>query len=531
MKKYLMLFLLPFVVIVAQDDKSKNPNVELPDFVITGADVVTIKHADKIKPDFVSTVTSDFILPSHSPEELGLKQLSNPIKEDLKLLDTTNFAKGSLKANAGIYTLPGGELSYAYPFKDGILNANVGGSHQRAYDDNTDRFNFYGGAGLQYLIPVTNETLPGTQFTLNGDYNADSYKLFASNDPENKRSRNEGNYNFGIKNSYLKPFIFDLHVDDQFTSLVEDNVTENLISTYGMGLLQISDFSIGVKSNYKKQFLTTDSLGSVNSDYFFVRPTAGFEILNSIKIKAGFTFSGSEGLIYHQPYASVGLMVSRNLILLGEYAPQGELITSGMFLRQNDYLNAAGFKNLFFKKSTFFDVVLKYEYQKYYQLDAGVRYFKSKNLPYFESSNLSGQFDIATADANEFNIYLNGLYHTGPNGVLYGGIDFYRLRDNNGNKIPYYPWLKGNVTYGYEFTKGFLTELSLLFNSDRYTDIANTKKLNSFFDLGINFTYKIDRSFILNLELMNLLNRNIYYWEGYKQKPVDIRLGLNYLFD
>jgi len=121
MKKYLMLFLLPYIMIFSQDDKSKNPNVELPDFVITGADVVSIKRADKIKPDFVSTITSDFILPLHSPEELGLKQLSNPIKEDLKLLDSTHFAKGSIKANAGIYTLPGGELSYAYPFKDGIL--------------------------------------------------------------------------------------------------------------------------------------------------------------------------------------------------------------------------------------------------------------------------------------------------------------------------------------------------------------------------------------------------------------------------
>jgi len=123
------------------------------------------------------------------------------------------------------------------------------------------------------------------------------------------------------------------------------------------------------------------------------------------------------------------------------------------------------------------------------------------------------------------------LYHTGPNGVLYGSIDYYRLRDNNGNKIPYYPWLKGNATYGYEFVNGFLTELSLLFNSDRYTDIANTKKLDAFFDLGIKFTYKVDRSFILNLELMNLLNRNIYYWDVYKEKPVDLKLGLNYLFD
>ena len=531
MKKYLILLLLPYMMIFSQDDKSKNPNVELPDFVITGSDVVTIKHAEKIKPDFVSTISNDFILPVHSPEELGLKQLSNPLKEDLKLLDSTYFAKGSIKAEAGIYTLPGGELSYNYPFKNGILNANVGGSHQRAYIDNSDRFYFYGGAGLQYLIPVNNNVLPGTKFLLNGDYNSYSYKLFASNDPEKKRSKNEGNYYLGIKNTLWKNFIFDLHFNNMFTSLVEDNFTENLIGASEMGLLRFSDFSIGVKSNYKKQFLTTDTLGKVNSDYFFVRPTVSFEILNSVKVKLGYTFTGSGGMNYNQPYASFGLKISKNIILIGEYAPQGEFITSGMFLRQNDYFNAIGFQSMFYKKSTYFDVTVKYEYEKYYQLDAGLRYFKSENLPYFKTSNVSGQFDIETADANELNAYFNALYHTGPNGVLYGSVDYYRVRDNAGLKIPYYPWLKADVTYGYEFIKGFLGELSVLFNSDRYVDISNTKKLNSYFDLGFKLTYKLNKNFILNLKAMNLLDRNIYYWDNYKQKPVDLLFGFNYLFD
>ena len=175
--------------------------------------------------------------------------------------------------------------------------------------------------------------------------------------------------------------------------------------------------------------------------------------------------------------------------------------------------------------------MLKYEYGKYYQLDAGVKYFKSKNLPYFTTSNISGQFDIATVDVNEINVYFNALFHTGPYGVLYGNVDYYRLRNNASKRIPYYPWLKANLTYGYEFTKGFLVEPSVLFNSDRYTDISNSKKLSAFIDVGIKLTYKINPNFILNLKVMNLLNRNIYYWDGYKQKTADLTFGLNYLFD
>ena len=52
--KILLIISFSVLVINAQDDKSNNPNVELPDFVITGKSQLNIKKVDKIKPDFVS---------------------------------------------------------------------------------------------------------------------------------------------------------------------------------------------------------------------------------------------------------------------------------------------------------------------------------------------------------------------------------------------------------------------------------------------------------------------------------------------
>ena len=75
-------------------------------------------------------------------------------------------------------------------------------------------------------------------------------------------------------------------------------------------------------------------------------------------------------------------------------------------------------------------------------------------------------------------------FHFGPYGVLYASFDYFRVRDNNGNKIPYQPNLKGNITYGYEFIRGLLGEVLVDYYSDRFTDIPNTTKLTSFFNLG-----------------------------------------------
>jgi len=160
-----------------------------------------------------------------------------------------------------------------------------------------------------------------------------------------------------------------------------------------------------------------------------------------------------------------------------------------------------------------------------------LRYFKSGNLPYFYEAIISGQFDIATVDAEYYNAYLNLSFHFGPYGVLYGSFDYFKVRDNSGNKIPYQPNLKANITYGYEFKKGLLGEVLVDYYSDRFTDIPNTTKLNSFLNLGFKLTYKLQETFILKLEMYNLLNRDIFLWQGYMERPFDVTLGFNLLFD
>ncbi|UCH66078.1 MAG: TonB-dependent receptor, partial [Ignavibacterium sp.] len=149
----------------------------------------------------------------------------------------------------------------------------------------------------------------------------------------------------------------------------------------------------------------------------------------------------------------------------------------------------------------------------------------------FIDSNVSGQFDIETADAKEFNGFVNVLFHTGPYGVFYFNLDYYNITNGDGKRLPYYPKFTGNLTYGYELSRGLLGEILFDYYSDRYTDIDNTNKLSSFLNLGAKLTYKIQDSFLIYLEATNLLNRDIYYWNNYIEKPFDLLAGINLLFD
>ncbi len=100
----LKIFLISALLIFsaqAQDENPKNPNVELPDFVITGHSSLNLKKMDKIKPDFVSSINEDFVKPTYSPEELEIGSFSNPLKSDMSFLNDVRFYKGNIAAGIG----------------------------------------------------------------------------------------------------------------------------------------------------------------------------------------------------------------------------------------------------------------------------------------------------------------------------------------------------------------------------------------------------------------------------------------------
>jgi hypothetical protein len=58
-----VLMLLCSTLTLAQGNDKNNPNVELPDFVITGKDVISLQKSAKIDPGIISTISGDFLKP------------------------------------------------------------------------------------------------------------------------------------------------------------------------------------------------------------------------------------------------------------------------------------------------------------------------------------------------------------------------------------------------------------------------------------------------------------------------------------
>ena len=92
MIKLLSVIILASVLVIAQEEK-ENPNVELPDFIITGTERISVEKVKKIEPEMVTIMSEDFIKPTHSPEELELRKFSNPITKDINFSDSVHYRK------------------------------------------------------------------------------------------------------------------------------------------------------------------------------------------------------------------------------------------------------------------------------------------------------------------------------------------------------------------------------------------------------------------------------------------------------
>ncbi|MBS4033758.1 MAG: hypothetical protein KGZ85_04775 [Ignavibacterium sp.] len=535
MIKNIILFLFLFGLMVnAQDETRQTPSIELPDFVITGRDVISVKKVNKISPDFVSTISDEFLRPAFSPDELELRDLSNPIKSDLNLLDSISFYRGNVEAGAGLYTIPTVKASYAYPFTNGIIQGVFSGIYNRAYDiEFSDRYSVNLGGHFVYWSDIHNNFLPGTQSNISADIGTTSFKLFASPNPQTKRTINYGNLLIGLRNNFNKNFQFGFTLADHVTTLSDEGFNDNYFRLKVESKVLVSILDLGITADYHKHYIKNSAGSKQGSDIFLFRPAAGFKISDIFRAALGFTFSNSGGKNFNAPYALMGIKLHNNFTIFGEYSPIAELISSGTFLRQNEYFNSVKYSSTYFKKSDYFDVAIKFEYGPYYQINGGVKYFSSNEYPYFISSSEQGKFELETIKMNSINPYLNLLYHLGPYGKFYGTINVAFVKtsiDTLNTFVPYHPVINAIGTYSYRFAVGLESSIKLSYYSKTYADLSNEIQIDPFIDLGLEFIYILIPDLDLTLRLNNLLNNKNYTWFGYKEMPLNVIFGINYRF-
>jgi hypothetical protein len=520
-RKLLILLLLITPYLAAQ-----NSGVELPDFVITGKEVVSVGKTEKIPPDFISTISEAFLKPVFPTENLQMKTVDTPIKGTIAQIDSLDYFTGNLNAGLGSYNLPKASLNFSSPFTNGLFEGFAGGENMKAYVANSERYSLNAGVSLSLYEDDDASFLPGTQYKFNGEYNTTAFRFFGSDDPSLKRTLNNENAYFEMNNLMGKYFIFSARLSNDYTGLEKENFTENLTSLKGFAELTLPVFNLGLELNDERQLLTNNYLNAYQDNFISAKPTMGLTF-SGFNAAFGLNYQHSGSNNFVSPYASTAIYLNKALTLYGEYSPQAEFWGGGHFLQSNDYFMAERFSNIFMKKNTAFSVSFKYEYYTYVEIDGGIKYYKSGNLPYFFDST-TGMFDLNTLETKSYTAFLNLLFHPGPSGVFYGTIEANNTRDNNGNIVPYFPVAKVTLNYGYNILNNLETGISLTYLSGIHTDISSSNTLSPYINLGVKLDYCLSRGFYLTFNISNLIDHKNYLWQGYREMPLAFIAGLNY---
>lgn len=525
MKKIFLIFILYASALSAQ---SEQKSIELPDFVITGRQSVDLPTMQKKKPELISTISKDFLLPQYSPDELPLLISSLPVPSQPKIF-TNDYFDGSVKVGIGNYTFPTGTFHLSKSFGYYVVSADAWGKNIKEYVPNSG-YNT-SGVSLNNVLFISTKSgfLPGTEIKLNGNYVRDAYKFYASNSPAFERKTQKGFGNLSISNNYNRWFDFAAGFGLNTLSFDESGLKERVINANMLLDFKLNGFVFGGKGEYNKQILDNNFNDKKNYDFYTAEGFIKAELNNKLLLRGGVYYAANGNQNLFAPFASAQLEIQKGLTLSAEYKPHAQNYTYADMLKKNLYLGPTFTDNVFERYKVEFNASLKYEYYKYFSISLSGSYSKVDGYLYFEDNINKGIFEIQTAqDVDNFYTSLDMLFRPAQLGYFYGVVKYGSVKNNNSYYIPYEPRIYSSLIYGYDFNFGLGLKIKFDYADEVFTDIKNTNKLNDYQNLSFGLSYKLWESLSFTADFQNILNRSNFVINGYEEKPFDIIVGAEY---
>ena len=526
MKKLILISVFISSAIFGQEE-SQSQSIELPDFVITGKENISIPKIQKQLPDFIPLLSQDFFTPQYPNQEQTTIKLPNPETEIVSIGNYKQKTNALLKFNAGLETFPSGVFYYNDWIGNFTYNAKLFGKNELEYVKKAGVSLAGVGIGTKYFVDHKADFLPGLEIDFNGNYYYDSYNFFGSSTPNISRTTNNGFADISF-NYVSDPFNnFGMSFSDSYYEQ-KDEFDENIFGVNAYYKLRYSDFDFRVEGSFKNQSISNINQNFGNQYYFNSLATVGLTLYDIIKIKAGIYLAESEGNTFFSPVAYGSLKLNKSVTLFGEFSPNTEFKTLQNFKTANRYFQINNFPNLFLENKFNLKFAAKFEYEKYFEISAGAGYLNSDNNFYFEDRTADGFFKIFKEDIENTYVFLNFLFRKGPFGEFYAEAKLQNITSENNKDLTYSPNFKSTLHYSYDWNYGYGLNIGLIYFGKAYTDYENNNSIPEAIDLNASFYYELFKNFKLTLALENILNNKYYYFRNYEVKPIDLLLGFEF---
>ncbi len=504
-----------------------SPEVELPDFVITGRQQFDFPAAEKNAGKLVSTISGEFLMQTHPPDELAVKEYSEPVKIVAAVSDTPDYKAWNLGFYAGNVYLPSADLSFTLPFGSSLLYARGSGFNRKAFIDYGDRYTAEGQVAYRYYIPHNQGALGGASAFGSASIAFDSYSFYGSAIPFASREMVTGDLRVGFENNYRDDFKYGISLKGDLANINAESYADNLFLSSGYADFKYRNFIINADAEFGYNTIGTALIRDASEYYLNGGATIGFDFSELLSFTVGASYGRAGDRDYFNPIAGALFKVFSGFTVMGEYRPAARFVRNIDLLNMNPYFVPATDDHFYYRENHRITAAFKFEYYKWYKISGGITYYQADAYPYFYEPVVKGNFEAIRDEVDHFSVFGEWWMYPGPAGAVNASLAYTRVTLPNGNLVPYHPEIEGRLNYSYTFPK-FTLRVGGKFNANSYADAANAVKLDPVIDLSVGGIYSVTSAFEVTLDVENILNRENQRWLNYKNPGLSILAGLRY---
>ncbi len=521
--------LLSVADLSAQESGSKKENeqqpLQLPEIIIRGRESLSIRGGRKAAPRSIPRLQQRELDQLNSLEKLA-PPLMPPAA--LPMLSTEQSPwKGFLQGSLGMY-LTADVLAGLSAQLDGYsLYARGGLQLSNGHVDDAGYSRIHAGLRSDYVAPQKFWIFGGSRTVANLNIERQDYNLYALDsaeargvtlvdfDVDTHGSSGGMDFNLGFGMDVLS--LGGARDADHFGL---DGYLRLRRSGDGFQLGGLADINIQSLNSNSLSLMTLALTGDLRDSALTLTSELGFDVGSDTRGESTFA-----------PRLRAGgeLELSESLSLRGELKSGLQRRDFHGLWRENPYVDADA------------DVAFEYVVAG---VDLNMIYHPHPRLALLfgigaEVLNDAGAFE-PTSTATFTTVFRDGtrlsgkaevLWHLSEKTSLSGKLDMLATSlDGENGGIPYAAPLMLQTELAHVFGESVQVGVKALFVGERQADLADSSRVDAFFDLGLHSRIIVQPNFSIDVSFSNLLGQNIYIWRDYKEREIFARAGVSWLF-
>ncbi|MBI5325493.1 MAG: hypothetical protein HZB41_09540 [Ignavibacteriae bacterium] len=505
--------------------ESNTKPLELPNFIIEGKEQLNIRSGIKQFPDKPGLLTKTELDSINSLEKRqSLLLPTEPLPD--KIMHTI-YSKGYFTGDFGRFTTANAEAGYEIKAGDYDIFGNAGFNYSSGHIEKAGYDKAYINLNADYIADEKYWIFGGSKTRTNLFFKNMDYYLYSLQNPQKRNSINlnlkletEGNYE-GF--AFSTGAGFRMLQVKQDSSKAFDNAINGFITVKNLS----SDYEIGGDVIIDLHSVRGNGVHFIQADIFGTYIHENF----SLNVKAGLQSVNTSADI-----ARLGIIASGDM----EFRIN-ELLTvraNGLIGMGNNTLRDLYNQNPYTDNSTIVDFPyylpslrgsMIIHPNEVLTVELGSSFALIQRFPFFIDTS-SGAFAVNYKDATILELFGELRYNLSISDLISSNITLSQSKFENGKVIPYTIPMKIAFDYNRKWLKNFGTQFGIFYISERFSDLENQNKLNSYIDLRFKADYSLSDEMNVFLKLENLLNQGIIIWNGYKERGLFITGGVLFKF-